>query len=76
MVVESRSGEVDDQVPGLSKQNETVSESKINVVIDTPDDDTNPYYPGYKYPTGYRFSNMDITSNIVAGVACPCCCLA
>ena len=45
MVVESSSAEVDDQVPGLSKQNETVSESKVNVVSDTPDDNTNPYYP-------------------------------
>ena len=42
--------EVDDQVAGLSKQNETVSESKINVVSDTPDDNINPYCPEYKYP--------------------------
>ena len=74
MVVESSSVEVDDQVPG---QNETVSESKINVVSDTPDDNTNPYYPEYKYPTGYRFIAMDIIYNIVAVVACPhCCCLS
>ena len=76
MVVESSSGEVD-EVPGLSEQNETVSESKIHVVSDTPDDNTNPYYPEYKYPTGYRFFDMDIMSNIVAIVACPhCCCLS
>ena len=54
-----------------------MSESKVNVVSDTPDDNTNPYYPEYKYPTGYRFFDMDIMSNIVAVVACPhYCCLS
>ena len=75
MVVDkSSSSVIDDQVPVSSKQNETVSESKINVVSDTPDDNPNPYYPEYNYPTGYRFFDMDIMSHIVAVVTCPVCC--
>ena len=69
MVVESENDghslmEIDEEVPGTSIENITVSESKVEQIVNSEENNK---------PTGYRFVDMDIMTNLFSVIACPKC---